>query len=91
MHRIHLTFPGTLSEAEAEILVIKYRGLYPDRYTEWVEIEKLRERLPPNGLREIQIHFIDFLKAHTTWDDSFALISAWVDARGVVVRDAYSQ
>ena len=89
-HKIHLTYPSSLTDADAEALMLKYRELHPDRYNEWVEIEKLRNRLGPHDLAETQVHFYRFLREHTTSDSHIALSSAWMKVRKFVVRAAYS-
>ena len=70
--------------------MLKYRELHPDRYNEWIEIEKLRDRLQPDDLAETQKHFFEFLMEHTSRDSAMALPEAWMDVRALVVRAAYS-
>jgi hypothetical protein len=90
MTKIRLTYPTTHTDQEIECLYNKYRTDFPDRFQEWVRIEKDFSSYGEDPLAELNRHGIEYLMENTEWETSMALFSAWHDIRKIVIRFATS-
>ena len=88
--KVRLTYPSTHSDEEIEYLYNKYREEFPDRFRQWVQIEKDYEGAGDDPLDELNRHGVQFLMENTDWESSTALFSAWFDIRQKVIRYATS-
>lgn len=86
--RIQLTYPSTHTDEEIQYLFDEYRKKFPDRFREWVEIEKTFTNSNDDPLREIHVEGLRFLQDFCEYDSTFALGSAWFDLRTKVVEFA---
>lgn len=88
--KIHLTFPPSHTDEDIQYLYDEYRMKFPDRFQEWVEIEKTFTDPDQNPLREIQVEGLKFIQEVCEWDSTFAIGSAWFDLRLKVIDFAKS-
>lgn len=88
-HKLHLTFPPTHTAEDVDYLFNEYREQFPERFREWVEIEKdFKEE--DNPLRRISIEGLRFLREICDADSTFAVSRAWLDIRLKVIEFSQS-
>ena len=87
--RIRLTFPGTHTPDDIQYLLDEYRARFPERFREWVEIERIYTNSDDDLLREIEPEGVRFLREVCDYDHdnpSFSVSSAWFDLRLKVIQ-----
>jgi hypothetical protein len=87
--RIRLTFPATHSQDDIQQLLDEYRARFPERFREWVEIERTFTKSDDDPLREIQLEGVQFLREVCDYDrdhPTLSVSSAWFDLRLKVIE-----
>ena len=83
-----MTYPTSHTDEDVEYLYDRYRTRFPEKFRDWVAIEKNYAEAGTDPLQELNRHGIEFLMENTDWDSSTALFLAWFDIRQKVIRFA---